>query len=438
MERILCIDFGSTYTKVAVREDWSGDSELLGGLSEDPGFDYCFPSTVACVERKSGQKRWLIGTDAQKLTPDGRVRIYQNWKKELFSRGRLSSEYETVATAFFSGLLRIIEKEYEDLSGLPVRLTIPRLKNYEKAKRDLTSILGKMDVTLAESVAILPEPQANVYGLVTRGRNVAWNPENSVNLEPNYGQMFERDRGGLFEELRKSVKGLAEFHYTILVVDIGSFTCDFGSVTFNVVAGSIEDFVTPEIVQKSQPIGIAELDNSVLGKLDDEVREAIEAGSFHDWEDIKRRIYSGKPAGIKRPGRGRLSVGGGADAQMIEEEIEQYAKKVVRAVKSFCSVHGVVPGRAILTGGGTLISGIRERMVDSLSSKLNTMFYDLVDPDEPYRVFREKYNKQTRTWAYDEDEVEVRRVRNLELVRGGTAVGGCSVFIDLPVRLNET
>jgi len=433
MKQILGIDFGSTYTKVAVREEWTGESELLGDFNSDPLFNFCYPTTVACVTKKSGKKKWLTGEEALELLPGEGVRIYQNWKQNLFLGDELDAEYETVAVQFFSALFQNIEETFPDLARSPIRICIPHLKGNRDAKEVIQAVLRKSGAKFVAERPILFEPEGNALGVVTRGRNESWTPRASINLEPNFGMMFERDEGGLFEELRKCTLRSKEFHYTILVVDIGSFTADFGSVTFNVTNGNIDDFSSPNVIQESKPIGICKLDEAVLSGVRREVRKAIAARPYSEWEQIKVRIYKGEEAQIVRASGGRLTIGQDGEAEIIAKAVESYAKGLVRECASFCRTHDIEPRRTVLTGGGSFIKGVKKRLISGLQSKLGTEFYDLADPDEPYRVLLQKATE--KGWVYDERAVEQRRVRNREIVRGGAAFGGCSVVLDLPIRL---
>lgn len=82
MEKLLCIDFGSSYTKVAVREDWNSATRLIESGHPDESYSYCIPSTVARVTRR-GKDTWLIGMDALNQSPADNVAVYQNWKSDL-------------------------------------------------------------------------------------------------------------------------------------------------------------------------------------------------------------------------------------------------------------------------------------------------------------------------------------------------------------------
>lgn len=431
MEQIICIDFGSSYTKVAVRNDWNEETELLRDLGADETYSFCLPSTVACVE-KNGRSTWLIGDDALSQLPGDNIRLYQNWKGKLFEEAGEDSDYESVATQFFQGLIRKLERDRPQLAKLPIRICIPRLKNEMLVEEQMLEVLEIAGITVSENKPCIFEPEANAYGLTTRGRNNAWKPTHTPNLEPSYHLMFEKNEGGLFDQLRKIAPRLDDFEYTILVVDIGSFTADFGGVTFVAPGGDIDQFKSPIVKQESDPIGISQLDEAVLGVLRRTARQAIKARPYGDWEDIKKRIYNKQEAAVRRQGGGMLVIGEDAEADAITERIDIYADTLVDACLAFCKRHNVRPATTVLTGGGALIGGLRERVIAALNKRLKTTICDLVDEEEPRRSLLEK-PIPGGGWRHDEREVDARRRLNQDLVRGGSAIGGCSVAVDLPI-----
>src|SRR5436309_2461976 len=107
--KILCIDFGSAYTKVALRRDWDSSAELLKDfpIATSGDMTFCIPSVVARIER-SGRPRWLVGDEAADLKPGEGLTIYRYWKAKLFSEEitpRELSEYTQVGAAYFRSLL---------------------------------------------------------------------------------------------------------------------------------------------------------------------------------------------------------------------------------------------------------------------------------------------------------------------------------------------
>jgi hypothetical protein len=81
----LCIDFGSAYTKIALRSDWDCTTKLLGDKKlnlED--LHFCVPSVVACDQR-TNKTRWAWGLQAVDLKEGGGIKVFRNWKRHFFS-----------------------------------------------------------------------------------------------------------------------------------------------------------------------------------------------------------------------------------------------------------------------------------------------------------------------------------------------------------------
>ncbi|HEV3437559.1 MAG TPA: hypothetical protein VG122_09370, partial [Gemmata sp.] len=83
-DRVFCIDFGSAYTKVALRRDPGADSELLSSRSSTTAeADFCIPTTVA-VDRRGPKPVPEFGDRAANLQTGGGIDVYRNWKKSIF------------------------------------------------------------------------------------------------------------------------------------------------------------------------------------------------------------------------------------------------------------------------------------------------------------------------------------------------------------------
>ena len=110
---LICIDFGSAYTKVAVRAGWDGDAELTRDTplaADDTTF--CIPSVVAKVERK-GSTKWIVGQAAtQQRVGDG-VTLYEHFKAKLLSDQSSKHDIDVhreIGVVFFKELRAALEK----------------------------------------------------------------------------------------------------------------------------------------------------------------------------------------------------------------------------------------------------------------------------------------------------------------------------------------
>ena len=85
LQPMLSIDFGNSYTKVAIR---NGRNDQTTPYREKSliydGEKICVPTLAARVTDAAGQVRWHFGTAVSLLTDSPRVRVFRNWKPELF------------------------------------------------------------------------------------------------------------------------------------------------------------------------------------------------------------------------------------------------------------------------------------------------------------------------------------------------------------------
>jgi hypothetical protein len=84
MPPVLCVDFGSAYTKVALRPDEDAPADVL----QEPAlaFDdemFCVPSVVAGPV--GDWSRLHCGLDAFGLKDTAEVKVYRNWKQQLLA-----------------------------------------------------------------------------------------------------------------------------------------------------------------------------------------------------------------------------------------------------------------------------------------------------------------------------------------------------------------
>ena len=85
MTSVLSLDFGSAYTKIAIRREPDRASELM----EEPSLNLdelriCIPSVVA-REQRGATPRWAFGIEAVNYKEGKDIRVFRNWKPHLFS-----------------------------------------------------------------------------------------------------------------------------------------------------------------------------------------------------------------------------------------------------------------------------------------------------------------------------------------------------------------
>jgi hypothetical protein len=433
VKNVVCVDLGSGYTKVALRRDWDHESELVRDVPLAPReASFCIPSVVARVER-GGEANWVIGTAAAEQLPGEGVRIFRYWKARIFSAApdaqnekdsmdgadeASGDEYRQAGVVFFRELRLTLEKMGFPVT-LPIRVCTPKLASDAHGQDRIVEILQEAGWSPSRIRATVFEPESNACGILTRGRNATWHPP-AIDFMPrksrslSLGKMIER--GGLFRSFAR-MSGT----YGVLVVDIGAFTTDFGYVEFDTGFRSDDDWKRPKIVQQSRELGVRELDRAIFDRLGPQSQDAIRRMSSKEWETFKVRLYAGEKIARRNPKGGIIVIGDGDEARAISEAIREFAARVVEAKEEFCREHvqGTIHAETF-TGGGAMISTVRQALRNAC--KKNRYLYDLLDNDEPQQF------TSNGNGVLSPALIEQRLVQNRELVRGGSAIGGCSVL----------
>jgi hypothetical protein len=432
---LVSIDLGSAYTKVGIRRGWNGPASLVQDASiglEDE--NYCIPSVVARQESAT-KTEWFIGLDAAAVLPGDGAKVFRNWKADLFNVSRDSfrdnkraaavarDEAFIVAVEFFRTLRRVLAPHLakRDAADAPVRVSVPKFDGDEASYDLIERVLLQAGWQPAAYRSTIFEPESNALGLLSRGRNATWFPK-----QPNYRarpqrsismpRMLEPTLARSFQEMRD--------HHGVLVTDIGAFTTDFGYVNFDSSFKRKEEWSRPIIVQKSYALGIRELDDAVMAILSEDAREYFRNESADRWDRAKRELYAGKPQKLSRRGSRAILVGDGDEADAIQREINAFADRVVAARAEFClRADAAQIHEEIVTGGGSNIRTLRQHILKRIAVPRRTV-HDLLDPEEPKRATERGAGRMN---ASQEDE---RKTQNLLLIRGGSAIGGASVFFE--------
>jgi hypothetical protein len=437
--RLLSIDLGSAYTKIAIRRDWNAGSDLLRDLPlASDEVDFCVPSVVARVER-NGTTRWTIGAAAGAQAPGEGVSIFRYWKARLFSsspqaqagRDQMgqsseaygSEDYEQVAIQFFRGLREsLAQSRYAaDVASSAVRVCVPRIGEVDVDGR-VGSILDAAGWRPAGGRVTVYEPESNACGMFTRGRNATWYPP-APSFTARAGRslhlMKMLEPEGLLQALRRMSGS-----FGVLVIDIGGFTTDFGYVQFD-TSFSSNDWHRPTIVQQSYELGIRELDQAVYDSLDAAAQREIRRLPPGQWDAVKVDLYRGVPVTLGGVRGKPLRIGTGEGAERTAGALRRFAERVMEVRDTFIRDHVRGPINAqTLTGGGSMIEPVRSAVVRGLAADEQAQVFDLLDEHEPRRTLT------LRGGYVDEQAVQARARRNQELVRGGSAIGGSSVFFE--------
>lgn len=433
---MICIDFGSAYTKVAIRPGWDEPAQLTRDTpfaADDATF--CIPSVVAKVER-NGSAKWIVGQEAAQQKRGDGVTVFEHFKAKMLSAESSEREFKPhrgVGVVFFKQLRTAIGKTAlgASVDEFPARLCIPKLEHNGRTEERMRDILSEAGWTLA-SRPMLFEPESNALGVFTRGKNATHFPvrhgEQSRERHPHLAEMF--DAKGLLAAIRGNILqrpgGESKTHFGVVIVDVGAFTTDFGYIKFECDA-SFER--PPEIVQLSSEIGVRQLDDAVRAQLRPEVKSAVSSASTTRWERAKRELYSGGAAAILNPKGGVFEIGTGQEAKTIAEALRDFAQRIVQSEQQFRRGQMNGPLDAyVLTGGGALIPMVREVLIEAAKKSGVRRIYDLQDEEEHKRGLLKKWDGAS--WHLDRNELDSRRSHNYELMRGGSAMGGCSVFFE--------
>jgi hypothetical protein len=417
--RLLSIDLGTAYTKIAVRRNWDDEVDALAVDTRANHEDrFCIPSVVACTNR-NGSDHWLFFREAADSVSGETTKVFRYWKPKMFQGPAVSGEALEIAPRYLAALRERLARIDPGLADYPVRLCVPKLREENGLEDTIGLILREAGWPAAEGSCYVYEPTANACGLLTRGRNRTWSPppkdfQRYLGRQCNLSEML--DRGGLLRWLQAMNE-----QYRVLVIDVGAFTTDFGLVEFNARFNRHDRrWRFDRIAQESAPVGIRDLDKLLFDRLSEDQQEAVRHASTRQWEDRKRLIYSGQAAAFKNPNGGRITIGGEVDQETVEGAIKDFTELIVLALEKFQETesHGRIHAYMI-TGGGLNIKLVREAVLGKLAKRQSGRFLDLMDETEPENA-----------GLTLQREIEARRRQNRTLVRGASAIGGASVFFE--------
>lgn len=463
-DRVFCIDFGSAYTKVALRRDPTADSELLTW----PNIDFCVPSTIA-VDRRGTKAKLAFGEEAVDEKGGGGIDVHRNWKRAVFlapSAVRLtqspleallqSDDLLVLATKYgvLPGQIGYLQQMVGNAKSL-IAGPGGRVVSAESQQQTIATALAAhffhwLRQRVMEACAKLPttglkfedipvrvavpafakhgsEPHPGCKLILDSLDKAGWplHPDQPVVAEPysnaigiltkganvlsrtgrlNFGDMF--GKGPLITVLKD-----AEHYpsYRALVIDVGAFTTDFAALTFTPDGVPT---LTPDsgfvVREKSVPFGVSDLDEQMRAVL--QVEDWPVKPSWSDWTKVQQSVYS-EGKGYRAPGLGRV-VGGPTDSVAVQECIGAFAKRIADETTAFGE--GLDPAftqELILTGGGSSIPLVRESLRTAASTGGKAF---------------------VKTHAPDLKRVKGAPVDKLDeqFTRGGSALGGASIYFE--------
>lgn len=422
-DRVFCIDFGSAYTKVALRRDPSADSELLSlrtSSSSEPSF--CIPTTVA-VDRRGPKAIPEFGDRAATLQHGGGIEVYKNWKKSVFHSPSTSGKVplSPLETLLQSDELKELAARFGVASG-----QVGYLQQLVGSARNLISGPGgrvisaesqlhAMAVSIAphffiwlrqqvlEACSRLPSTGLKYESIPVRITIPAFDHGRSTDLQPGWKALLEAlgkagwplhpDQPTIAEPYANAIgvltKGTNVFNrgrvrtgemfgrspivtvmkdpehhpvFRALVIDVGAYTTDFAALSMK--SGGLKDSDPDSqvaIEQNSLTLGISDLDQCVIAALPKEKGDWLRKASPIDWEDFRPAAYT-EGKGLRKAELG--VVGGPADAEAVRGCLGDFVKQISNELAKFVQSLEELPNGAlqelILTGGGSFIPAIRD------------------------------------------------------------------------------
>lgn len=464
-DRVFCIDFGSAYTKVALRRDPGADAELIrSGFATADEADFCFPSAVA-VERRGAKTVAVCGPEAMGRPLGGGVHV--NWKKKVFAsepgqpprKPPLELFLESAEVADAAAKYGVTPAQLVHLQNVVANARAlaagPALAP-EAQDRAVASALAyhyftwlrervieacgrlRLDGLDPASISVRVAVPAFAHGkdleahpgcqlLLDALGKAGWrlHPDRPVVSEPysnalgvltgganavnksrvQLGKMF--GRGPIITVLGKPEDYPS---YRALVVDVGAYTTDFATVTLNPEGKTIDDpDVAITVRQHSVPLGVTNLDARVFDALPREKREWLtKTAEPVELERFRRAVYSeGKAYRTVAVGQ----IGGAADAEALQAGTEAFRQQLSVEAMKFCE--GLEPVKLeelILTGGGNLIPVVRGALLGAAQG----------GGREFVKIHAPGLKKGTAT--------TLSHPLKEDLARGGSALGGASLY----------
>lgn len=404
----LCIDFGSSFSKIALRKDWNVKTVLLKDKrTTEPEEQICVSSTV-CEIRKARKSEWVCGPDALDLSQATDVIPHHNWKRH-FIKPEDSPPPSQLAPAskFFTWLFKYTSEHpvFKDHMEAPIRVCLPDFRILGPWKSYFGSMLAQAGWNCPDDDFLENEPYTNLFGVLTCGRNDTRTEggERIIRM----GGIFDRKNvflGRLQERLRDPKAGK---DFGSVVIDVGAYTTDFGYL-YQEDVGDVFEY--PKIATQSSVLGIQQLDEQLIGSLTQPLEEPL---TIRQREEMKRTLLQGKSYSLPS---GRI-VGNPEEIANVVALSEGFATRIISAFKSFVSRHTRRVDGAIMSGGGMNIPAIRTRVskhLEDLGAKVVNFEADLI--------------------MMGDGTADEQSARNRLLTRGGSAVGGCSVYLDLKPR----
>ncbi len=359
----ISIDLGASYTKVAYRGalERHGRQQFASADAEVAIIEGT--ATIPSIMIKTGDRRrpWVGGSDAAKMTPSRKMKVFANWKSALYSSEFDAKKVELVVVAkeFFAWLLEGITKLGVNCDdNCRVRVTIPALRRIEENKEALVECMRLSG--WPDEIEVVVEPRANIIGVLSAGRNIV-SATGQISYQPMFGALSPLELRYVFDEIKRYALGSQrKRNLQISVVDFGSFTLDVAKQTLDLKVVDHDTFPLQEVSANSWEVGVIEDIDHCLDELFKAHEIDGQSLSFEAKESAKVALYSGDAYAV--PQR-RIVLGeSDSDKAIVESAIDEYCQKAWSHIGVHCKDAEVV----VLTGGGTCIPHVRGYFEDRL------------------------------------------------------------------------
>lgn len=477
MPPMLSIDFGNSYTKVALRVGRDDRTEGIkdGSLVWDE-VNLCVP-TLAAEHAVVGYPTWHYGTDVTRFAVDTpNLTVHRNWKPHFFDKATVTprvpvavaagrgarsappgitpeawtvmsatlppgqldqlrlrlggtaptdgageevteSEHKVMGLGFFRWLREFVDPVCLKRTGRPAAEIPVRISLPSFGNMTKAELL--LSEILAEAGWRLDDTAPMLPEPLSNAIGAFTEGTNATHRRgqhPDYAAMFRNT--GMLKRMRDAILNKGAKSAWALIVDVGGYTTDFAMVGIDLqdIDARLEGEIEDKkrLAHQSKPLGVSELDRRLLAVLPD-VKQAVLREALTDQQRFEA-FHRGCYGKNHKYVLKRATIGGTpTEKKLVTDVVQTFATDAADDAEEFLEINQYDRvDDLILTGGGTLIPKVRDALCASLSR------------------YAAKGLKVHTYFTEGESLPGVKQPHRLplELVRGATAVGGASVYFD--------
>jgi hypothetical protein len=473
-DRIFSVDFGSAYTKVALRTANEDTAEPVR-CSDEPQ-EFWAPTVVAADWSKS-ETRLEFGFRAADIKPDParKIAVFTNFKKDLFAPPPddtapaahpldallASNEFEALAAKHgvlpqWVGGLRALAGAARHMFGGPNdRGVSPEQRKQDDARKLAHHYFKWLRARVLEACKNLPHTALKYEEIPLRVTVPALATSRELDQHPGCRRLREALAGtgwrldarlfvtepesnavgvltkgtNAFNKLKKKINFREMFNkgpfitvlagdphhptYRALVIDVGAFTTDFAALLIDSGGQKTGASATFNVAQHSVPFGVSDLDRSIQQALPDEKRLLVEALPRKDFAALQNSVYSDGISYRVAPGK---TIGGDADRAAVQGCLDEFTKRLKQETVAFCErLEPASMQELVLTGGGNNIPVVRDALIAAAAKLPGQPFVKLHAPGPGLK------KGITGTLVDKLDD---------KFARGASALGGASIYFE--------